>query len=174
MDLLKNRDGLMLGICNGFQALIKLGLVPYGEIINTDETCPTLTYNLIGRHQSSYVTTRVASVNSPWMLKSNVGDLHAIPISHGEGRFVAPQSVLDQLIAGGQVATQYVDQSGVPSMDIDVNPNGSLCAIEGIFSPDGRVFGKMGHSERRGDHVALNIPGNKYQPLLESGAEYFK
>ena len=173
-DLLKNRDGLMLGICNGFQALIKLGLVPYGEIRDMDENCPTLTYNLIGRHQSRYVTTRVASVNSPWMLKSNVGDLHAIPISHGEGRFVAPQSVLDQLIANGQVATQYVDANGVPSMDIDVNPNGSLCAIEGIFSPDGRVFGKMGHSERRGDHVARNIPGNKYQPLLESGAEYFK
>ena len=108
------------------------------------------------------------------MLKSNVGDLHAIPISHGEGRFVAPQNVLDQLIANGQVATQYVDQSGVPSMDIDVNPNGSLYAIEGIFSPDGRVFGKMGHSERRGDHVARNIPGDKHQPLLESGAEYFK
>ena len=173
-DLLKNRDGLMLGICNGFQALVKLGLVPYGEIRDMDENCPTLTYNLIGRHQSRYVTTRVASVNSPWMLKSNVGDLHAIPISHGEGRFVAPQSVLDQLIANGQVATQYVDANGVPSMDIDVNPNGSLCAIEGIFSPDGRVFGKMGHSERRGDHVARNIPGNKYQPLLESGAEYFK
>ena len=173
-DLLKNRDGLMLGICNGFQALVKLGLVPYGEIRDMDENCPTLTYNLIGRHQSRYVTTRVASVNSPWMLKSNVGDLHAIPISHGEGRFAAPQSVLDQLIANGQVATQYVDANGVPSMDIDVNPNGSLCAIEGIFSPDGRVFGKMGHSERRGDHVARNIPGNKYQPLLESGAEYFK
>ena len=173
-DLLKNRDGLMLGICNGFQALVKLGLVPYGEIRDMDENCPTLTYNLIGRHQSRYVTTRVATVNSPWMLKSNVGDLHAIPISHGEGRFVAPQSVLDQLIANGQVATQYVDANGVPSMDIDVNPNGSLCAIEGIFSPDGRVFGKMGHSERRGDHVARNIPGNKYQPLLESGAEYFK
>ena len=173
-DLLKNRDGLMLGICNGFQALVKLGLVPYGEIRDMDENCPTLTYNLIGRHQSRYVTTRVASVNSPWMLKSNVGDLHAIPISHGEGRFVAPQSVLDQLIAGGQVATQYVDANGVPSMDIDANPNGSLYAIEGIFSPDGRVFGKMGHSERRGDYVALNIPGNKYQPLFESGAEYFK
>ena len=173
-DLLKNRDGLMLGICNGFQALVKLGLVPYGEIRDMDENCPTLTYNLIGRHQSRYVTTRVASVNSPWMLKSNVGDLHAIPISHGEGRFVAPQSVLDQLIANGQVATQDGDANGVPSMDIDVNPNGSLCAIEGIFSPDGRVFGKMGHSERRGDHVARNIPGNKDQPLLGSGAEYFK
>ena len=173
-DLLKNRDGLMLGICNGFQALIKLGLVPYGEIRDMDENCPTLTYNLIGRHQSRYVTTRVASVNSPWMLKSNVGDLHAIPISHGEGRFVAPQTVLDDLIAHGQIATQYVDGSGVPSMDMEVNPNGSLLAIEGIFSPDGRVFGKMGHSERRGDHVARNIPGEKYQPLFDSGAEYFK
>ena len=173
-DLLKHRDGLMLGICNGFQALVKLGLVPYGEIRDMDENCPTLTYNLIGRHQSRYVTTRVASVNSPWMLKSNVGDLHAIPISHGEGRFVAPQNVLDQLIANGQVATQYVGANGAPSMDIDANPNGSAYAIEGIFSPDGRVFGKMGHSERRGDYVALNIPGNKYQPLFESGAEYFK
>ena len=173
-DLLKNRDGLMLGICNGFQALIKLGLVPYGEIRDMDENCPTLTYNTIGRHQSRYVTTRVASVNSPWMLKSKVGDLHAIPISHGEGRFVAPQRVLDDLIAHGQVATQYVDEGGVPSMDMDVNPNGSLLAIEGIFSPDGRVFGKMGHSERRGDHVAVNIPGHKYQPLFDSGAEYFK
>ena len=173
-DLLKNRDGLMLGICNGFQALIKLGLVPYGEIRDMDEKCPTLTYNTIGRHQSRYVTTRVASVNSPWMLKSNVGDLHAIPISHGEGRFVAPQTVLEDLIAHGQVATQYVDGSGVPSMDMEVNPNGSLLAIEGIFSPDGRVFGKMGHSERRGDHVARNIPGEKYQPLFDSGAEYFK
>ena len=173
-DLLKNRDGLMLGICNGFQALIKLGLVPYGEIRDMDENCPTLTYNTIGRHQSRYVTTRVASVNSPWMLKSNVGDLHAIPISHGEGRFVAPQAVLEDLIAHGQVATQYVDGSGVPSMDMEVNPNGSVLAIEGIFSPDGRVFGKMGHSERRGDHVARNIPGEKYQPLFDSGAEYFK
>ena len=173
-DLLRNRDGLMLGICNGFQALVKLGLVPYGEIRDMDENCPTLTYNLIGRHQSRYVTTRVASVNSPWMLKSNVGDLHAIPISHGEGRFVAPQAVVEDLIAHGQVATQYVDGSGVPSMDMEVNPNGSLLAIEGIFSPDGRVFGKMGHSERRGDHVARNIPGEKYQPLFDSGAEYFK
>ena len=138
------------------------------------EHCPTLTYNTIGRHQSRYVTTRVASVNSPWMLKSRVGDLHAIPISHGEGRFVAPQAELERLIAHGQVATQYVDAAGVPSMDIDVNPNGSLCAIEGIFSPDGRVFGKMGHSERRGPFVGINIPGDKHQPLLESGAEYFK
>ena len=174
MDLLKNRDGLMLGICNGFQALVKLGLVPFGEIRDMDGQCPTLTYNLIGRHQSSYVTTRVASVNSPWMLKSQVGDLHAIPISHGEGRFVAPQGVLEQLAAGGQIATQYVDLSGAPSMDIDANPNGSALAIEGIFSPDGRVFGKMGHLERRGPFVGVNIPGDKHQPLFESGAEYFK
>jgi len=174
MDLLKNRDGLMLGICNGFQALVKLGLVPYGEIRDMDETCPTLTYNLIGRHQSSYVTTRVASVNSPWMLKSQVGDLHTIPISHGEGRFVAPQSALESLIANGQVATQYVDAAGQPTMDIAFNPNGSISAIEGIFSPDGRVMGKMGHLERRGQYVGVNIPGSKHQPLFESGAEYFK
>ncbi len=173
-ELLKHRDGLMLGICNGFQALIKLGLVPYGEIRDMDESCPTLTYNTIGRHQSRYVTTRVASVNSPWMLKSQVGDLHTIPISHGEGRFVAPMDMLSALIAGGQVATQYVDETGAPAMDIDVNPNGSALAIEGIFSPDGRVFGKMGHSERQGAHVAVNIPGSKYQPLFESGAAYFR
>ena len=173
-DLLKNRDGLMLGICNGFQALVKLGLVPFGEIRDMDENCPTLTYNLIGRHQSRYVTTRVASVNSPWMLKSNVGDLHTIPISHGEGRFVAPKEVLDQLVANGQVATQYVDLEGNPSMDIDANPNGSMMAIEGIFSPDGRVFGKMGHLERRGPFVGVNVPGERHQPLFESGAEYFK
>jgi len=174
MDLLKNRDGLMLGICNGFQALVKLGLVPYGEICPMDGNCPTLTYNLIGRHQSRYVTTRVASVQSPWMLKSNVGDLHTIPISHGEGRFVGPKTVIDSLIANGQVATQYVDHAGNPTMDIAHNPNGSMEAIEGIFSPDGRVFGKMGHLERRGEFVGVNIPGNKHQPLFESGAEYFK
>ena len=174
MDLLRNRDGLMLGICNGFQALVKLGLVPYGEIRDMDGQCPTLTYNLIGRHQSSYVTTRVASVNSPWMLKSQVGDLHTIPISHGEGRFLAPAQVIAELIAHGQVATQYVNAAGQPTMDIDANPNGSMEAIEGIFSPDGRVFGKMGHLERRGPFVGVNIPGNKHQPLFESGAEYFR
>ena len=173
-DLLKRRDGLMLGICNGFQALIKLGLVPYGEIRAMDEGCPTLTFNTIGRHQSRYVTTRVASVQSPWMLQSHVGDLHAIPISHGEGRFTAPQAELERLIANGQIATQYVDASGAASMDIDANPNGSLEAIEGIFSPDGRVFGKMGHSERRGPYVGVNIPGDKHQPLFESGAAYFR
>ena len=164
----------MLGICNGFQALLKLGLLPKGEISPAGEDSPTLTYNLIARHQSRYVTTRVASVQSPWMLRSQVGDLHTIPISHGEGRFVAPQAVLDRLIAGGQIATQYVDAQGVPSMDIAVNPNGSVRAIEGVFSPDGRVFGKMGHSERRGGFVARNIPGEKLQPIFDSGALYFR
>jgi phosphoribosylformylglycinamidine synthase len=173
-DLLKNRDGLMLGICNGFQALVKLGLVPYGEIRDMDDTCPTLTFNLIGRHQSRYVTTRVASVHSPWMLKSEVHDLYTVPVSHGEGRFVAPQEILNKMIENGQVATQYVDVYGNPTMDIAANPNGSVCAIEGIFSPDGRVFGKMGHSERYGTYVGKNIPGEKHMPLFESGAEYFK
>ncbi len=173
-DLLKNRDGLMLGICNGFQALIKLGLAPYGEIRTADANSPTLTFNRIGRHQSKYVTTRVASVRSPWMLKSHVGDLHTIPISHGEGRFVAPAAVVEQLIAAGQVATQYVNSAGDPSLSIDVNPNGSVQAIEGIFSPDGRVFGKMGHTERAGQWIAKNIPGDKHQPLFESGALYYR
>ena len=173
-DLLKNRDGLMLGICNGFQALIKLGLVPYGEIRDMDDSCPTLTFNLIGRHQSRYVTTRVASVHSPWMLKSEVHDLYTVPVSHGEGRFVAPQEILTKMIENGQIATQYVDVYGNPTMDISANPNGSVAAIEGIFSPDGRVFGKMGHSERYGAYVGKNIPGEKYMPLFESGAEYFK
>jgi phosphoribosylformylglycinamidine synthase len=174
-ELLKNRDGLMLGICNGFQALVKLGLVPYGEIRPMDNTCPTLTFNLIGRHQSRYVTTRVASVQSPWMLKSEVDDLYTVPVSHGEGRFVAPPEILASMIEHGQVATQYVDAvTNEPTMNISGNPNGSMEAIEGIFSPDGRVFGKMGHSERYGDLVAKNIPGNKYMPLFESGALYFK
>ncbi len=164
----------MLGICNGFQALVKLGLVPYGEIRDMDDTCPTLTFNLIGRHQSRYVTTRVASVHSPWMLKSDVHDLYTVPVSHGEGRFVAPQEILNKMIENGQVATQYVDVYGNPTMDIAANPNGSVCAIEGIFSPDGRVFGKMGHSERYGTYVGKNIPGEKHMPLFESGAEYFK
>ncbi|MGE4548622.1 MAG: phosphoribosylformylglycinamidine synthase [Intestinibacillus sp.] len=173
--LLQKRDGLMLGICNGFQALIKLGLVPYGEIrdeMSADD--PTLTFNLIGRHQSRYVTTRVASVKSPWLSGCAVGDLHSIAISHGEGRFVAPQHVIDGLIAGGQVAFQYTDREGNPSMDIAANPNGSLCAIEGITSPDGRVLGKMGHTERFSPYVGRNIYGQKYQPLFESGVQYFK
>ena len=173
-DLLKNRDGLMLGICNGFQALIKLGLVPYGEIRQTDDTCPTLTFNLIGRHQSRYVTTRVASVKSPWMLLSQLDDMHTIPVSHGEGRFVAPEAILTQMIENGQIATQYTDTASIPSLHISANPNGSVESIEGIFSPDGRVFGKMGHSERQGKWIAKNIPGNKHQPIFESGALYYK
>ena len=173
-DLLNNRDGLMLGICNGFQALIKLGLVPYGEIRDLDDTCPTLTYNLIGRHQSRYVQTRVASVKSPWLSSCEVGDVHSIAISHGEGRFVAPQAEIDHLVANGQVAFQYVDFNGEPSMDIAFNPNGSMCAIEGITSPDGRVLGKMGHTERYTKYVGQNIFGEKYQPIFENGVKYFK
>ncbi len=172
-DLLKHRDGLMLGICNGFQALIKLGLVPFGEIRDTDDTCPTLTFNLIGRHQSRYVTTRVCSVNSPWMAGSKVGDLHTVAISHGEGRFVCTPETLAALTAGGQVATQYVDAQGVPSMDIAANPNGSVAAIEGIFSPDGRVFGKMGHSERTGLWVGRNIAGTPEDGIFAAGAAYY-
>jgi phosphoribosylformylglycinamidine synthase len=173
-DLLKNRDGLMLGICNGFQALVKLGLVPYGEIRDMDDSCPTLTFNLIGRHQSRYCDTRVASVNSPWMLKSQVGQIYSVPVSHGEGRFVAPAPILEQMVKNGQIATQYVDVNGVPSLDISANPNGSIYSIEGIFSPDGRVFGKMGHSERWNPGVGVNIPGEKLMPIFESGALYFK
>ena len=172
-DLLKNRDGLMLGICNGFQALIKLGLVPYGDIVPMTAECPTLTFNTIGRHQSRLVRTRVASNLSPWLSRTAVGDVHTVAISHGEGRFVAAKPVLDLLKANGQIATQYVDEAGVPGMDLTVNPNGSLLAIEGITSPDGRVFGKMGHSERSGNGLYVNVPGNKYQPIFEAGVEYF-
>ena len=172
-DLLKNRDGLMLGICNGFQALVKLGLVPYGDIVPMTDTCPTLTFNTIGRHQSRLVRTRVASDLSPWLAKTSVGDIHTVAISHGEGRFVASDEVLAQLKANGQIATQYVDETGTPGMDLDVNPNGSLLAIEGITSPDGRVFGKMGHSERSGNGLYVNVPGDKYQPIFEAGVGYF-
>lgn len=173
--LIKKRDGLILGICNGFQALIKLGLVPYGEIREKmTENDPTLTFNTIGRHQSSYVTTRVSSVKSPWLSCCNVGELHKIAISHGEGRFVIPQNSLNSLIENGQIAFQYTDLSGNPSMDIEFNPNGSMCAIEGITSPDGHVLGKMGHSERYNKYTAKNIYGEKYQPIFESGVKYFK
>jgi phosphoribosylformylglycinamidine synthase len=172
-DLLQKRDGLMLGICNGFQALIKLGLVPYGDIVDTTAASPTLTFNTIGRHQSRIVTTSVASNLSPWLSKCEVGDLHRIAISHGEGRFVASDEVLKDLIAKGQVATQYVDDEGTPSMDLAFNPNGSLMAVEGITSPDGRVLGKMGHSERVSKGCYQNIPGNRFQPLLEGGVAYF-
>ena len=173
-DLLKNRDGLMLGICNGFQALIKLGLVPYGEIRDLKETDPTLTFNTIGRHISHVAYTRITSVKSPWLSGVNAGDVFAVPISHGEGRFVADDAMLDQLIANGQIATQYVDLSGKPSDDITFNTNGSVCAIEGITSPDGRVLGKMGHSERKGENLYFNTPFDKDQKLFESGVAYFK
>ena len=172
-ELLQSRDGLMLGICNGFQALVKLGLVPYGDIRPMDDTCPTLTFNTIGRHQSRLVRTRVASTLSPWLSKCEVGDVHNIAISHGEGRFVASPELLEKLVAAGQVATQYVDESGVPGMSLDVNPNGSVLAIEGITSPDGRVLGKMGHTERSGAGLYKNVPGNAYQPLIEGGVAYF-
>ena len=173
MDLLKNRDGLMLGICNGFQALIKLGLVPYGEIIDTDETCPTLSYNVIGRHQSKIVQTRVASNKSPWLAKVNVGDIVNVPISHGEGRFLCDAELVKKLAANGQIATQYVDLNGMPTMDVDFNPNGSVWAIEGITSPDGRVLGKMGHSERIGEYLYKNVPGNYDLHLFEAAKDYF-
>ncbi len=173
-DLLERRDGLMLGICNGFQALIKLGLVPFGRIVDTDDQCPTLTFNEIGRHQSMLVRTRIASDKSPWLSRCEAGDIHTIAISHGEGRFVGPEKLIRDLAAKGQIATQYVDLSGAPSMDARFNPNASYCAIEGITSPDGRVLGKMGHTERSGDNLYKNVPGNKYQPLFEGGVDYFK
>ena len=172
-DLLQQRDGLMLGICNGFQALVKLGLVPFGDIREMDEKCPTLTFNTIGRHQSRLVRTRVASNLSPWLSKTSVGDVHTIAISHGEGRFVAPKALLRKMADAGQIATQYVDEKGVPSMDLDVNPNGSVLAIESITSPDGRVLGKMGHTERAGAGLYKNVPGNTYQELFEGGVSYF-
>ena len=172
-DLLQNRDGLMLGICNGFQALVKLGLVPFGDIRPMDETCPTLTFNNIGRHQSRLVRTRVASSLSPWLSRCEVGDVHTVPVSHGEGRFVASDKLLAQLRDAGQIATQYVGADGQPSMDLGVNPNGSAWAVEGITSPDGRVLGKMGHSERRGAGLYQNVPGDLFQPLFEGGVGYF-
>ena len=172
--LLERRDGLMLGICNGFQALIKLGLVPFGKIMDTDETCPTLTFNTIGRHQSMLVRTRVASNRSPWMQKCAVGDIYTVAVSHGEGRFVCGEELLAQLAANGQIATQYVDLDGNPGMDLRVNPNGSVWAVEGITSPDGRVFGKMGHIERSGRDLYKNVTGNAFQPILEAGVEYFR
>ena len=173
MDLLKNRDGLILGICNGFQALIKTGLVPYGEIRPPIEGAPTLTFNDIGRHVACYATTRISSTKSPWLANTSVGDLHNIPFSHGEGKFYATEEEIKQLAANGQIATQYTDLDGNPSMDVAWNPNGSLYAIEGITSPCGRVLGKMGHTERRGESIAKNLPGNKHQPLFKAGVGYF-
>ena len=174
MKLLNDRDGLMCGICNGFQALIKLGLVPYGKIIDTDDTCPTLTFNTIGRHQSRIVRTRVASNKSPWLSLTQVGDVYNVPISHGEGKFLASQALVKQLAENGQIATQYVDLAGKPTMDAAFNPNGSVCAIEGITSPDGRVFGKMGHSERIGKELYRNVPGQYDIRMFEAAVKYFK
>ena len=173
-DLLKQRDGLALGICNGFQALIKLGLVPYGEIKPQTAGAPTLTTNSIGRHISKSVYTKVVTNKSPWLMRAELGGVYAIPASHGEGRFVAEESVINELFANGQVATRYVDLQGNPTMDEEFNPNGSYAAIEGITSPDGRVLGKMAHSERIGDGVAVNIYGNQNQHIFESGVSYFK
>ena len=172
--LIKKRDGLICGICNGFQALIKLGLVPYGEIVDTDENSPTLTFNTIGRHQSKLVRIRVASNKSPWLSSVNVGDVFTVPISHGEGRFMANEESVKKLIENGQIATQYVDLAGNPTSDIRYNPNGSLLAIEGITSPDGRVFGKMGHSERIGNGLYKNVPGEFDMKIFRSAVEYFK
>ncbi len=172
-DLLENRDGLMCGICNGFQALIKLGLVPYGKIIDTDETCPTLTFNTIARHQSKIVRTRIASNKSPWLSLMNTGDIVSVPISHGEGRFLADEALIRELAANGQIATQYVDLDGNATTDVHFNPNDSMYAIEGITSPDGRVIGKMGHSERVGAGLYKNVPGNYDIRMFEAAVKYF-
>ena len=173
-DLLENRDGLMIGICNGFQALVKLGLLPYGKISDLTKNDPTLTFNTIGRHLSQMVTTRISSVKSPWLANVEVGDQHIIPISHGEGRFVGPKEVIEELFANGQVFTQYVGPDGQPTMESPYNPNGSMAAIEGIVSIDGRVIGKMGHSERQGENRFKNIYGEMDQKLFEAGVNYFK
>ncbi|HRS20467.1 MAG TPA: phosphoribosylformylglycinamidine synthase subunit PurQ, partial [Clostridia bacterium] len=161
------------GICNGFQVLIKLGLLPYGEIREMDESSPTLTFNKIGRHVSCIVRTKVASSLSPWLSKSKAGDIHTIAVSHGEGRFAASREIMDGLIKNGQVATQYVDLNGNPTYDSAFNPNGSIEAVEGITSPDGRIFGKMGHSERTGTNIGKNVPGDKEQLIFKAGVEYF-
>ena len=174
MNLLKNRDGLMLGICNGFQALIKLGLVPYGEIRDMEETAPTLTFNTIGRHVSCLADTKIISDKSPWLWNTAVGQVHRVAFSHGEGRFMADEATIKALAENGQIATQYVNVNGEPTYDIKYNPNGSIYAVEGITSPDGRVLGKMGHSERIGNGVFTNVPGEKDQKIFISGVEYFK
>ena len=173
-ELLESRDGLMAGICNGFQALIKLGLVPFGKILTPDETSPTLTYNKISRHQSKLVRTRIASNNSPWLSQVKVGDVYTVPISHGEGRFIARPELLKELAENGQIITQYVDMNGEATNDIQFNPNGSDWAVEGIVSPDGRVLGKMGHSERIGYGLYKNVPGTFDMKMFESAVKYFK
>jgi len=172
--LLKEKDGLICGICNGFQALIKLGLVPFGEIVDTDENSPTLSYNVIGRHQSKLVRTRVASDASPWLMNVDVGDIFTVPISHGEGRLLASEALVKRLTEKGQILTQYVDQNGMPAMDIQYNPNGSVYAVEGLISPDGRVIGKMGHSERIGEGLYKNVEGNYDMKLFASAIKYYK
>ncbi|WP_085832080.1 phosphoribosylformylglycinamidine synthase [Clostridium merdae] len=173
-ELLYHRDGLMLGICNGFQALIKLGLVPFGHIVTTEETAPTLTFNELGRHVSRMAYTRVTSVKSPWFAGVQAGEVFCVPVSHGEGRFVADEQTLRQLMENGQIATQYTTPAGVPSGETQWNPNGSIWAVEGITSPDGRILGKMGHSERKGEFLYKNVPGAKDQRIFESGVAYFK
>ena len=173
-DLLDNRDGLMIGICNGFQALIKLGLLPYGKIKDMNDNDPTLTFNTIARHVSQMVQTKIVSVKSPWLEGVNVGDLHTIAVSHGEGRFVAPTEVINELFENGQVFSLYTDEEGNPTMASPYNPNGSMMAIEGILSSDGRILGKMGHSERQGENRNKNIYGVMDQKLFESGVNYFK
>ncbi len=173
-ELLEQRGGLMAGICNGFQALIKLGLVPYGRIIEPDETCPTLTGNVIGRHQSRIVPVRVASNKSPWLAQTNVGDVYNVPISHGEGRFYATEQLIRDLAKNGQIATQYVDLNGIPTMDVHFNPNGSVYAVEGVTSPDGRIFGKMGHAERKGAGLYKNVPGDYDMKMFASAVAYFR
>ena len=173
MKLLTEKDGLMLGICNGFQALIKLGLVPYGDIRPLSDNSPTLTFNTIGRHVSCMVRTKVVSNLSPWLSGVPVGSVQTIPVSHGEGRFYADKEILSRMRLRGQIATQYVDAAGNPTMDVAFNPNGSVYAVEGITSPDGRVLGKMGHSERIGDHVGINVPGEKDQRIFASGVGYY-
>jgi phosphoribosylformylglycinamidine synthase len=173
MDFLSQRDGLMLGICNGFQALIKLGLLPFGEVRDLEENSPILTFNRIGRHVSRMIRTKIVSVLSPWFIHHKPGDIHFIPASHGEGRFIAGVNVIQQLMQRGQVATQYVNMQGNPTMDVNFNPNGSMNAIEGITSPDGRILGKMGHTERISSNTAINISGNKNQKLFQSGVDYF-
>jgi phosphoribosylformylglycinamidine synthase len=174
MELIKQRDGLVLGICNGFQALVKLGLLPYGEIRELDENSPTLTFNTIGRHASCLIRTKTVSSLSPWLAKTSPGEIHTIAISHGEGRFAASDEVIRELAENGQIATQYVDMDGRPTYDIRFNPNGSEAAIEGITSRDGRILGKMGHNERYTINTLRNVPGEKDQLLFEAGVEYFR
>ena len=174
MDLLKHRDGLALGICNGFQALIKLGLVPYGEIIEQEAKAPTLTFNNISRHVSTMVKVRVATNKTPWFNQISINDEFMVPVSHGEGRFVASQEELEKIIKNGQVATQYVDNLGNATMQSPFNPNGSMYGIEGIISPDGRVLGKMGHAERIDKDLYKNVEGNYDMKLFESGVRYFE